>query len=530
SEYLYDLNMEIEKLEKESKKDSSKKGELSRMRKDLSETKERLVTIINFEGKVLAFLDQPQPELLKNLLSVMSHDSYYIETTFTEGEGVKYTRHVVFRGFPTFIFAVSKDSFLNWKDIETRFEVREPNMSPGKYLAAIKLSVKEMFGTGEPGSEESRSIREDIKRLIDRVRDDQQSGKLAFLVPLDERKIVETLFGNEVRHGDAMRKIPRILNHIRANAIWNYNNRVKLLGPGNEYVLVHAEDIRSLVDIYDELELSSILSGIPASLYEFWRDVLTPMFVLGEDGEYATVRQSDIVKALEEYCAANSGKTRLRPGKLIVSRNLTKLEERGLIKRVEDDKDKRGRKIITLVDPEEFVVPLNTRIDELIKKISITMENGRDTILYELLNKDYSAFLERKKLVSQGIEISFEDGKQLTDEKWKSAIIQGLIKEIAELSGYSPNIRGSVDTNLDTNLNVAPAFKIFDVPFHDSPSVFHYTGPAQVIGIIQEGSGIEGTYELDLRTEEILTVPKSVAMSLKDADLGKIIDGGSENE
>ena len=529
-EYLHNLQIRKEQLEKESKKDSNKRRELSNVNRELRGLKEHLVTIINFDGTIVAFLDQPQPELLKNLLSVMSHDSYYIETTFTEGEGSKFTKHVVFRGFPTFIFAVSKDSFLNWKDIETRFEVREPNMSAEKYQAAVELSLKEMFGEGEKESEEMKNLKDEIRNLITKIKDDMKSRKLTFLIPLEEKTIVGVMFGGEIKHGDAMRKIPRIMNHIRASAIWNYDRRVHLIGPGNEYIVVAAEDIRSLVQIYDDLEINSILSGIPASLYEFWRDILTPLFMKDLEGEYVSVKQSDIVKKLDNYCDDNKGKTRLRPGKLTVSRNLTKLEERGLIKKVEDDKDKRGRKIITLIDPEDFVVSLNTKIEELINEISITMENGDDTILHKLLSKGYSAFLEHKKIVSQNIGILQKNEKEISNEVSDKAIIREIVHKIAQVSGYALNTPLSDDTNFDTKNNVAIANKKFEV-LSGSPSVvFYYSGPGETIDVTDSTQGISGNQSIKLKKEDILSIPESIAKSLEEAGLGKILDGGGQNE
>ena len=429
-EYKQDLEAEEERLEKEAKSDLSKKRELFGIKRDLRELRQQLVTVINFDGTIIAFLDQPAAELLKNLLSVMSHDTFYTETMFTEGEGTKYTKHVVFRGFPAFIFAVSKDSFLNWKDIETRFEVREPNMSPEKYQAAIELSFKEMFGPEEEDSEELKEIRKEISTLINIIRDDVRSSNLTFLLPIGEKEIANTLFSNEIKHGDAMRKVPRIMNHIRANAIWNYNKRIKLLGKGKEYILVAAEDIRSLSEIYDDLELNSILSGIPVSLFEFWKDVLTPLFVKDDSGDYAEVKQSDVVKALDNYVETNKNNTKLKSGKLTVSRDLTKLEDRGLIKKVEDEKDKRSRKIITLIDPEQFVASLSTRIEELVKKISITMENGCDTILHRLLSENYSAFLDGRKLVSRKTPILLDDQIPQNDESEKACILQDVVKQV----------------------------------------------------------------------------------------------------
>lgn len=522
-EYKQDLEAEEERLEKEAKSDLSKKRELFGIKRDLRELRQQLVTVINFDGTIIAFLDQPAAELLKNLLSVMSHDTFYTETMFTEGEGTKYTKHVVFRGFPAFIFAVSKDSFLNWKDIETRFEVREPNMSPEKYQAAIELSFKEMFGPEEEDSEELKEIRKEISTLINIIRDDVRSSNLTFLLPIGEKEIANTLFSNEIKHGDAMRKVPRIMNHIRANAIWNYNKRIKLLGKGKEYILVAAEDIRSLSEIYDDLELNSILSGIPVSLFEFWKDVLTPLFVKDDSGDYAEVKQSDVVKALDNYVETNKNNTKLKSGKLTVSRDLTKLEDRGLIKKVEDEKDKRSRKIITLIDPEQFVASLSTRIEELVKKISITMENGCDTILHRLLSENYSAFLDGRKLVSRKTPILLDDQIPQNDESEKACILQDVVKQVVGLSGYSPSTGGTVDTNFGINLNVVSSPKNLTALFWDHVVPFYYSGPGETVVINQSSEDVVGTYDLKLNSEDILTIPETAAKSLMNLGLGRCL-------
>ncbi|MEM3192536.1 MAG: hypothetical protein QW292_10725 [Candidatus Parvarchaeota archaeon] len=164
-------------LETQVKKDKSKMAELRDVREEIESLNKDIVTLINFDGIVIAFLDQPREELLRNLLSVMSHDSKYIETTFAEGEGFITTKHVVFKGWPTFIFAVSKDSLLNWGDIQTRFEVREPVMSPEKYESAINLKVKEMFGIIEEDNGELQLIKGEIAKLIAKIKSDFSSFK-----------------------------------------------------------------------------------------------------------------------------------------------------------------------------------------------------------------------------------------------------------------------------------------------------------------------------------------------------------------
>ena len=140
---------------------------------------------------------------------------------------------------------------------------------------------------------------------------------------------------------------------------------------------------------------------------------------------------------------------------MTTSRNLEKLEKRGIIKRIEDEEDKRGRKIITLIDPEEFVVNLNTKIEELINKISNTLENGGVTILHQLLSKDYTVSVGQKKIVTKNLGILAHEKNEGIDSDQKRAIIQDLIKKIGMASGYFSNIEGNVVTNSVTSLVVS---------------------------------------------------------------------------
>ena len=131
--YLQWLKDEIEN------KDSGYK--LDDLKKQLGWIEKNKVTLISLEHKIIAFLDRPNPQLWKTLLSILSHDAYYTEMKFVEGKGNLYTKYVVFRGWPAFIFATTKDESVEFHDLESRFEITEPVMNSEKYGDAIQSKL-----------------------------------------------------------------------------------------------------------------------------------------------------------------------------------------------------------------------------------------------------------------------------------------------------------------------------------------------------------------------------------------------------
>ncbi|MEM3845354.1 MAG: hypothetical protein QXU98_06605, partial [Candidatus Parvarchaeota archaeon] len=392
-----------------------------------------------------------------------------------------------------------------------------------KYEAAINLRLKEMYGVIEQDNGELQVLREEIAKLITRVKDDFSSFKVQFILPMNPDDVLKSLFPHGFQHGDSMRKIPRILAHWRASCLWNYENRVKLMKDRTLYVVISADDLRSITSIYDDLELNSILSGMPSTLYEFHSRVLAPMFQLGEDDEYEPVRQSDILKKLEEYCKTNKT-TKLRPDKRVVSRLLTQLEKRGMIRKIPNEDDKRGQKIITLVDPEEFVTSIDTKIEELIRKISPPSENSSETIIGRLLNENYTAFFNNKKIVHEKVEAYMNDETGEIVVSQESRKIEDIEKEILALSGYGNNVIPSCETNFETNLNY-----YFVSELYDKIVQFHYTGKEKVSIIIMQGNDdIFGTYVVDLAPEDIVTLPESICQQLQDEKLGLMQNGSPE--
>jgi hypothetical protein len=98
--------------------------------------------LIDLQGKILLFLEPPHPEVWNIIKPILSHDAWEIEHPYVDAD-LK-TKNVVTRGWPTCIFCSAKDEsrWEVWPEIQSRFLITSPNMSPAKYLESNILTFQ----------------------------------------------------------------------------------------------------------------------------------------------------------------------------------------------------------------------------------------------------------------------------------------------------------------------------------------------------------------------------------------------------
>ena len=360
-------------------------------RRALSDLKDNLFTLIDFRNKILVFLDKPEIELWNELLSTLSHDQMYIVTGFVEGEGRKYVRKVVFCGWPAVIFCTSKDEDFNWRDLETRFQIIEPVMSTRKYTDAANYAVAQEFAIGEPDDLDNQ----DTKRLDDLIRWVIQE-KPRVVTPFPTEKLARAVTGGEVKTGDLMRKIPRLLTHSKIAAIWNASERVILDDGKRLYIVLAYRDILSLVFLFDDLELGASMAGLGVSVYELLTRVLVSLFG-DHDEDGRDVTQKRVEQAFLDYTAEAQKKHKtIHMGTTKRSfRNYMKdLEGRGYIKRIQDENDKRSLMVI----PIWGEIPHSFSLFERLKKLGKPMEIADIPNMGYLWNHNFEAFFGSQKI------------------------------------------------------------------------------------------------------------------------------------
>jgi DNA-binding Lrp family transcriptional regulator len=506
----------------------------------LSELEDSLYTLVDFRDKILVFLDRPDPALWNELLSVLSHDKEYIVTSFVEGEGFKRNRRVVFQGWPAVIFCTSKEEDFNWKDLETRFQIIEPVMKEQKYREALEHNFKTEYALNI--KEDNSDITERLEQLIEWIRENRP--KMIF--PFPPERLVQALTQGRVPNGDLMRKLPRIVRHVAINALFNRENRI-LLYNGHEHAIVIAyEDIMALAYLFDDVEIGASFAGLGTASYELLTKVIMPLFT-GDDPEESnnTVKQSVIKQSYKEYLAfTKHAHVSFSPATF--TRRMKELEQRGLIKRVPDDNDKRGLNVIPTWSEVSEGFSLIQRLRDLglrtkNKKLVSPWKIQDFSYLDHLEKLNYTAYWKNRKLVSHDPEI-------IENEKMTVLEILNFTRILMKASGYNNILRTFCETifdqnegNAETEVNSnSPSISenanierprifhsetIFNIPFWDKLVTFYYTGPDKNIFITQEGEEISGTYEIRLRGEDILSIPEGVASPMEQSDYGKILNG-----
>ena len=123
------------------------------------------------------FVDSPRPELFNSLMPLLSHDRYEVEYEFVDtNNGIK-TKTNILRGWPAVIFAQAIDysHYQRYPEIQRRFIITNPKMTPEKYAGAIDL-ISDRFGlpdfvyqakvVSDIEKEKTRVIIKEIKQRI----------------------------------------------------------------------------------------------------------------------------------------------------------------------------------------------------------------------------------------------------------------------------------------------------------------------------------------------------------------------------
>ena len=273
-------------------------------------------------------------------------------------------------------------------------------MTVKKYTDAVDHAVESEFTIRKQGISDSE-LTEKLDTLIRWM----IANKPGTITPFPPKKLSDAITGGKVTSGDLMRKIPRLLRHVTINALFNLSERVILDNGEQIYVVIAYKDIMSLVYLFDDLELGASLSGIGTAVFELLTQVVAPMFSqdndqtsLDQEGMDA-IRQKTIkdrfFKYLEES-KKNHKRTHLGATAKSFTKYMQDLEKRGYIKRVEDENDKRGLKVIPIWNDLPESIPLHERVKKLVTPMEIADLPNMGYL--ETLN--FRAFYKMEKLVT----------------------------------------------------------------------------------------------------------------------------------
>jgi hypothetical protein len=234
--------------------------------------KERKVRIIDYEQKIVVFMDMPHDQLLHRIRPLLSHDRKILTSKITDKKERYGTRTETTEiiGYPSVIFCTAKFSMDDQE--RTRMLLLSPETDQEKLKAGILLRIEK-----ECDREAFRAKMEDNsdrQHLAGRVAAIKTASIHNILIP-DEYKnrIGERFLENRVRllprH---QRDISRLMALIKACALFNYQTHERVETAISRSIIATTEDIESGFRLYEGIRESNEL-GLAPETYEVYQKI-----------------------------------------------------------------------------------------------------------------------------------------------------------------------------------------------------------------------------------------------------------------
>jgi DNA-binding MarR family transcriptional regulator len=306
---------------------------------------------INIDHKIFVFLDAPDPETMRMLYPILSHDKRRIEYKFVDKNqsGLK-TIKVVIEGWPSAIFLTTDRKYI--EELATRSFTVSPEERTEKIEAANELTNRKASLPWECTLETPEY--HTIKALIESIKNTLADRKVDVVIPFLD---LYTQFPKDIPRD--MRDFSHFTQFLKAfTALHLYQRPCVVLGE-RKYVLATAQDVINGYTIFKEL-FESTRTGTEQRVLNFYYE-----FMLGKERCYV----SDLVT---EY---NTNKTGKAISDYAIRYWLDRLNEIGYVSKEADKEDKRKNVYIPLVKKKQELRE-NTLNPEIHVDLAIVLKNS----------------------------------------------------------------------------------------------------------------------------------------------------------
>jgi hypothetical protein len=234
---------------------------------------EKKAIILDFERKILIFIDQPHDQLLQRLRPFLSHDQKEIAIKITdrrERHGLR-TKTALLRGYASVIFCTGSlkiDEQEATRNFLLSPETTQEKIREAVFLKALKKGNRPVYNSWLESDYRRKALKERIK-LIKKARINE--------IIIEEPEKVAERFINlhngklKPRH---TRDIERIISLIGGLALLNLWHRRK---DENGNLYVENEDIENAFRIWNEVAICQELN-IPPYVYRVFEEVIKPAY------------------------------------------------------------------------------------------------------------------------------------------------------------------------------------------------------------------------------------------------------------
>jgi hypothetical protein len=283
------------------------------------------VRTIDYERKLLVFLDMPNAELLKRLRPLLSHDQKqqtYKVTDRTQKSGYR-TKEAILKGYFTTVFC-SADSIYDEQE-RTRLVMLSPSDDPEKIKEAILLKAAY---EKDPEAFKKTILADAGLQILKQRIDAIHAANIRYVKIPSAEKIGNDFIAERLhlspRH---TRDFPRLLYLIKANAVLNFANRGL---DANHDITVNDTDIQVGKKLYAAICESNEL-GLDPSTYEIWTTIIQPLLV-----RESTASRIEIATEYYQIKHRNIGDRKLRS-------IMTQLQTTGLVNETVDQLDRKTK-------------------------------------------------------------------------------------------------------------------------------------------------------------------------------------------
>ena len=236
--------------------------------------------LIDLNHKALVFLDTPNHTLLEAIMSLLSHDHHEVEYHFVDNFNGIRTKANVLRGFPTVIFtaAIDYSKYQRWFEIQRRFIVTNPTMTPQKYKESIELMgaknglpdfVYDATVVSESEKNQAREIIKDLKEKILHVSERNNFASPNVYIPFIEsvEKSLPTAQASD------MTIAQRLYNYMVLLSVVNIDKRPRLVTRSEGNPIMKTCPFAIFEDLQESVYLMEYSNGIRPYVLEWFNEV-----------------------------------------------------------------------------------------------------------------------------------------------------------------------------------------------------------------------------------------------------------------
>jgi len=228
------------------------------IRKRINELRAQAMRLVDLKGKILVFLDQPNPEVLERLRPLLSHDEEELKFTLTNktGSGRIVTETAIVRGFPTVIFCSTK----GYADEQERSRLifLSPETSREKTQDVLDFLADK---AGRGGAEPPPPELEVLRKRVDIVRNLGVKEVIVEGIPVREAfKPYETGAPADIRFFEVLLRLTKAFTLL--NVLNRRRDRTGAL-------IAELEDLEYALTLYSKIAESQTLGITPLALQLF---------------------------------------------------------------------------------------------------------------------------------------------------------------------------------------------------------------------------------------------------------------------